>query len=51
MDDADTLPYPDGVVYLLVIVPGLGWRYVRVDMGQHPEAGLPEEPPAPQPKS
>jgi hypothetical protein len=34
-------PYPSGTLWLLAILPGVGWRYVRVDLGAHPDQGLP----------
>jgi hypothetical protein len=37
-------PYPSGTLWLLAILPGVGWRYVRVDLGTRPDQGLPVAP-------
>jgi hypothetical protein len=31
--------YPDGKVYILAKVPGLGWRYLKVDVGNRRDRG------------
>jgi hypothetical protein len=36
--------YPDGEIYILVIIPGIGWRYMLVDMENEVTNPMPGHP-------